>query len=183
MELDQLAERFEMVRLNGRGFTARCPAHSDKNPSLTVARGTTGWLVKCQSGCTFFDVVSAAGLRPLDFKFGGSDNRTTLGKPDMTRDVMRDLIRESRDIKWTFGQLMVEAFDLDIKQVRKVLNKYPEFMLTSLPDAMKMHAIMFAGPVADMIGERYYPNYNRDAQGQIGERLWQEYRTQQSSLA
>jgi len=141
-------------------------------------------MVKCWSGCSFFDVVSSAGLQPLNFKFGGSDSLA--GGPDnidRTQDIMRDMIRESRDIKWTFGQLMIEAFDLDTKQVRKVLNKYPEFLLVTLPAAMKMHVIMFAGPVAELIGERYYPNYDRDAQGQIGARLWQEYRTQQSSLA
>ena len=182
MELEQLAEKFEMVKMNGRGFICRCPAHLDKNPSLTIARGRDGWLVKCQAGCNFFDVVSAAGLRPLDFKFGSS-SLATPDKPDQTMMIMRDLIRETREIKWTFGQLMIEAFALDVEDVRKVLRKYPEFLLISLPKAMEMHAIMFAGPIPDMIGDRYYPNYNDDARGQIGARLWQEYRIQQSSLA
>ena len=183
MEVGQLAEHFERVKMNGRGFVALCPAHADKNPSLTVARGTTGWLVKCQVGCTFFEVVSAAGLRPLDFKFGSSDSLPTSTELDRTREIMRDMIRSTREIKWTFGQLMVEAFDLDIDDVREVLVKYPEFMLTSLPAAMRMHAIMFAGPIADLIGDRYYPQYDQKARGEIGARLWQEYKTQQSSLA
>ena len=183
MEVEQLAERFEMVKMNGRGFVARCPAHADTNPSLTVARGTTGWLVKCQVGCTFFDVVSAAGLRPLDFKFGSSDSLATTAAPDKTRAIMRDLIRDDREIVWKFGDLMALAFGLSDVEVARTLANHPEFEDIGLPKAMEMHAIMFAGPIPDMIGSRYYPDYDDDARGQIGARLWQEYKTQQSSLA
>jgi len=182
MELDQLVEHFERVKMTPRGFTSLCPAHRDSTPSLAVDKGTNWWLVSCRTGCTFNDVVAAAGLRPSDFSLGSS-SLATPNKPDKTLETMRDMIRETRDIKWTFGQLMVEAFDLDAKQVRKVLNRYPEFLLIDLPAAMKMYAIMYAGPIPALIGDRYYPNYDRDAQGQIGARLWQEYRTQQSSLA
>jgi len=183
MEVEQLAERFEQVKMNGRGFTARCPAHLDTNPSLTIARGRSGWLVKCQSGCTFFDVVSAAGLKPLDFKFGGSDSLS--GGPDnidRTRDVMRNMIRETRVIVWKFQDLFALAFDVPVDEVMVVLERYPEFIDLDLPSAMTMHAIMFAGPVADLIGKRYYPQYDQDARGRIGGRLWQEYTTQKSSL-
>ena len=182
MELDVLVSHFEGVRMNGRGFTSRCPAHIDKDPSLTVARGSTGWLVKCQAGCNFFDVVSAAGLRPLDFKFGSS-SLAAPDKPDQTRRIMGDMVRESRRIVWQFGELMMLAFDLDSERVTEVLDRYPEFDNIGLREAMNMHAIMFAGPVADLIGHRYYPQYDQNARGRIGARLWQEYTTQQSSLA
>ena len=183
MELENLATNFEQVRMNGRGFTARCPAHADTNPSLTVARGTTGWLVKCQVGCSFLDVVAAAGLRPLDFKYEGSDSLVVPGEVDRTMTIMRDMIRQSRNIVWKFGDLMALAFDLSDEKVARTLAKHPEFENIGLPDAMKMHAILFAGPIADLIGDRYYPQYDQEARGRIGARLWQEYKTQQSSLA
>jgi len=182
MELDELIGYFDGVKMNGNGFTARCPAHLDANPSLAIQRGRSGWLVKCQVGCNFFDVVSAAGLRPLNFKFSDGVSLAP-SVEDKTLRVMRDMIRKSRTIIWKFSDLMVLAFDLSDEKVGRTLAKYPEFEDIGLPEAMKMHAIMFAGPIADLIGDRYYPQYDQDARGRIGARLWQEYKTQQSSLA
>ena len=49
-------DRLEGVRKSGTGFKARCPAHDDKNPSLSITEGAGGKvLVRCHaaSGCTF----------------------------------------------------------------------------------------------------------------------------------
>lgn len=66
--------QYELVRsrLHGRGLvtqtrdrrvTAKCPAHDDRNPSLTLDEGRDGLaLVRCHAGCTYPDVVSALGL-------------------------------------------------------------------------------------------------------------------------
>ena len=54
--LSDWLERLEGVRKSGNGYQARCPAHDDKNPSLSVTEGTGGKvLVTCHaaSGCTF----------------------------------------------------------------------------------------------------------------------------------
>ena len=38
---------------NGRGWMARCPAHDDRTPSLSIAQGDDGRvLLKCHAGCT-----------------------------------------------------------------------------------------------------------------------------------
>lgn len=50
-----------------RGFTARCPAHDDRTPSLTVSEGADGRaLVKCQAGCDAESVIRALGLEWAD---------------------------------------------------------------------------------------------------------------------
>ena len=49
-------DRLEGVRKVGDGYKARCPAHDDKNPSLSITEGAGGKvLVKCHaaSDCTF----------------------------------------------------------------------------------------------------------------------------------
>lgn len=59
--------RFEGVQQSGGGWVARCPAHGDDNPSLSIARGEDGrWLVHCHAGCTAQAVVDAVGLRMSD---------------------------------------------------------------------------------------------------------------------
>lgn len=47
-------------RWHGRYGVARCPAHGDKNPSLSLANGPSGRLLAhCKTGCSFTDVLDA----------------------------------------------------------------------------------------------------------------------------
>lgn len=55
------------VRRSGAGWSAKCPAHDDRNPSLSIATGDDGrCLVNCHAGCESKDVVSALGLDMKD---------------------------------------------------------------------------------------------------------------------
>ena len=59
--------KFEGVQQSGGGWIARCPAHGDDNPSLSIARGEDGrWLVHCHAGCSAEAVVAAVGLKMAD---------------------------------------------------------------------------------------------------------------------
>ncbi len=61
---DELLDRFDRVRRNGKGWKGSCPAHDDKHPSLTITEGERGWLIKCWTGCTFTEITQSAGLEP-----------------------------------------------------------------------------------------------------------------------
>ena len=44
---------------SGDGFKAKCPAHDDANPSLSVAQGENGTvLIHCFRGCTYAEIMS-----------------------------------------------------------------------------------------------------------------------------
>ena len=63
MTVDQLLARLEAVGARGASkWLARCPAHEDKNPSLAIAEGERGLLVKCWAGCTLEEITRALGL-------------------------------------------------------------------------------------------------------------------------
>lgn len=63
MTVQEVLARLHTVKPNSRGFTAKCPAHDDKIPSLTIAEGRDGrTLLKCYAGCTTAEIVSAIGL-------------------------------------------------------------------------------------------------------------------------
>jgi putative DNA primase/helicase len=53
--------------LGGNSATGmcRCPAHDDKNPSLHVADGSRGVVVKCHAGCSQERVIGALKARGL----------------------------------------------------------------------------------------------------------------------
>ena len=58
-----LLARLDGVRRSGRGWMARCPAHSDRNASLSVAEGDDGRvLLHDFGGCEVADVLSSVGL-------------------------------------------------------------------------------------------------------------------------
>ena len=52
---------------SGGGWTSRCPAHDDRNPSLKVDAAADGvCLLKCHAGCNAADVAAALGLTLAD---------------------------------------------------------------------------------------------------------------------
>jgi hypothetical protein len=59
---DEILSRFERVRRSSRGWSARCPAHEDRSPSLSITMGGKAWLFHCFAGCTFDEVCAAVGL-------------------------------------------------------------------------------------------------------------------------
>ena len=68
-------------RPNGSGWTARCPAHDDRNPSLSIREADDGTvLVKCFAGCALDSVLEKVGLRSRDL-FPG-DNVESNGESD-----------------------------------------------------------------------------------------------------
>jgi len=70
-----LLSRLTRVRRSGDGWIARCPAHEDAHPSLSVTQGDDGRaLVKCFAGCTTETVLEAIGLSMADL-FVDSDRQ------------------------------------------------------------------------------------------------------------
>jgi len=52
-------------RRSGAGWVARCPAHDDGNPSLSIGERDGKILVHCFSGCLQADVIAALKARGL----------------------------------------------------------------------------------------------------------------------
>lgn len=94
MNADMLLSRLEGVRKSGRGWIAKCPAHSDKSASLSIAEGDNGTvLLHDFAGCEPVDVLAAVGLTLGDL-FPKRDLRT------MTRAERSDLRVMAQIPKW-----------------------------------------------------------------------------------
>jgi len=60
---DRLLDRLDGVRKSGKGWIAKCPAHTDRSASLSIAQGDDGRvLLHCFAGCLVHDVLGAVGL-------------------------------------------------------------------------------------------------------------------------
>ena len=53
------------AKRSGDGWSAKCPAHDDSNPSLSISDSEKGPLVHCHAGCEQADVIQALRERDL----------------------------------------------------------------------------------------------------------------------
>ena len=59
IDLDKMLDQLERVRRTHNGATARCPAHEDRTPSLSISVVDGHVLWKCHAGCTQEEVTAA----------------------------------------------------------------------------------------------------------------------------
>lgn len=76
MTAEEVAQRLDAKR-SGKGWIARCPAHDDRSPSLSVGEASDGRLLLfCHAGCEFLDILAAIGI-----------SEGTCHKPDQEKRV------------------------------------------------------------------------------------------------
>lgn len=77
MNVKSILSRLKGVRRNRRGWTARCPAHQDRKPSLSIHEAEGRVLLHCHAGCAPEAVCAAIRIKMRDlFSDGKSEYRT-----------------------------------------------------------------------------------------------------------
>lgn len=80
--VEEVLGRLDKVRRSGKGWTARCPAHEDRWPSLSVAEGRDGRvLLRDHAGCRVEDITHAIGLELSDLFPPREDDRPRRSRP------------------------------------------------------------------------------------------------------
>jgi putative DNA primase/helicase len=99
-------QHFQHVKRAGPGkWMARCPAHEDRNPSLSISEKDGKTLLKCHAGCSTESIVFAAGLH--------------------LSDLFADSVKPQRQIVATYdytdesGGLLYQAVRFDPKDFRQ----------------------------------------------------------------
>jgi hypothetical protein len=65
--ITRVLERLKGARRSGSNYNAKCPAHEDREPSLSIKEGNDGRvLLNCHKGCSTEAVVQALGLQMTD---------------------------------------------------------------------------------------------------------------------
>lgn len=84
MNTEEIASRLD-ARPSRAGFIARCPAHEDRSPSLSIREGQDGrTLIHCFAGCTIESVCDALKIKVSDL-FSGPG--TMQPKPRAVREA------------------------------------------------------------------------------------------------
>lgn len=61
--VEHVLDRLDKVKRTGDGWVARCPAHEDRNPSLSIGEGSDGRvLLNCHAGCSLDAILRALHL-------------------------------------------------------------------------------------------------------------------------
>jgi hypothetical protein len=128
--VENFINRLEKVKGRNGSWTACCPAHDDKSPSLSVREGEDGRvLVHCFGGCAVDQIVGAIGMDMTDL-FPPDEKRReypVTGKPRMkpaffASDLMRII---------HFEALVVQIVAFDIANNKPVTQETRERMLTA----------------------------------------------------
>ena len=64
--LQNVLHRLDKVTNTGDGWMACCPAHDDRNPSLSIKTAGTKILLHCFAGCSIENIAQAIGLEVKD---------------------------------------------------------------------------------------------------------------------
>lgn len=89
--IDTILNRLDAVKQTGEGrFIARCPAHEDRNPSLSIRNAGELLLIHCFAGCDAIDVLHAVGLELCDLFADRPEHRRA---PSRSRIPASDALR------------------------------------------------------------------------------------------
>jgi len=64
LKVEDLAGMLEKASLKGDRWTACCPAHKDRTPSLVLTQAPDKILLYCYAGCTAQEIVDSLGGEP-----------------------------------------------------------------------------------------------------------------------
>lgn len=99
MIVENFLSRLEKVKRTGKGsWLACCPAHGDKNPSMTIAEGDDGRvLVKCFAGCSIDEITGVLGMQISElFPPKAIDHHVPpQAMPFNARDVLASVLHEA----------------------------------------------------------------------------------------
>ncbi len=100
--LERVLTRLDHVRKSNDQWTARCPAHADRTPSLSISLGKDGKvLLHCFAGCTYDAIVQALGLQVADMF---PDTATAYPRQKNTAQQRLSLldIAQAKKLPWKF---------------------------------------------------------------------------------
>lgn len=171
--------RLHKAKRASGGWVAQCPAHEDRNPSLSIGEGNDGRvLLNCHAGCTVQAIVSALGITEADLFPPKDDQPTKLVETatyryeDETGQHLYDVVRFQPK---TFRQRRPNG-EWGLKDTRRVIYRLPQVRaaidqgdtIYIVEGEKDVHAIEKAGGTATcnpMGAGKWHDDYTRQLDG------------------
>ncbi len=122
-----LAQLSGLRQTSGDSWIAKCPAHEDKSPSLTVRALSDGRvLIHCFAGCGAAEVVGAVGLAMTDlFPESIGHHVKRVAQPFTSMDALRALKYEGAILALSAAD-MAEGKPVDDARICKAVGRITE---------------------------------------------------------
>lgn len=92
LTFEHLLSHFEGVQRYRDGYIARCPAHRDRSPSLSISESGDRFLLHCFAGCTSLDICKLVGIKLNDlFKSPKFSSKPESPKEKRAREACNEL--------------------------------------------------------------------------------------------
>jgi hypothetical protein len=123
MSAQQIIDRLDFVRATGKdGYIARCPAHDDRSPSLSIKETSDGRvLIHCHAGCGALDVLTAIGLE-WDAIYPPTDREYRVGRRKPRGESVDSLVVEIAEHDRAMGKRLSKR---DVEAYRAALKRNP----------------------------------------------------------
>lgn len=141
VSMDRFLTKFNGVKKTGANWMAKCPAHDDQKPSLSIKQGREGGIVLfCHGGCETKNVLAAAGWSVADIQSGRPDkngnryyskNKTEVASFDYRDESGKLLYQAVRYEPKDFKQRRpdgVGGWIFNLEGVARVLYRLPELI-------------------------------------------------------
>lgn len=167
--VDRLLQKLPDAKRNGKGWSARCPAHDDRRASLSISEGDDGRaLVRCHAGCSVDAICSAVGIRSADLfavstptvlphgrekpQNRGRDSGQSPGKVfALARDAVAELERRHgpRAALWTYRDANGEPVGVVVrwdrpngkKDIRPASREGDGWQITAMPTPRPLYGL------------------------------------------
>jgi putative DNA primase/helicase len=137
--LERVLARLRSARQRGSKWTALCPAHEDREPSLSITAKNGKVLLHCHAGCPTEDVVAALGLSMADLfdeerpRSESGQGREIVATYDYTDEAGRLLFEVVRFRPKGFRQrrpdpTAEDGWAWNLKGVRRVVYRLPKVL-------------------------------------------------------
>jgi hypothetical protein len=115
--VETILSKLGRVRRNGNGWIARCPAHKDLSPSLSICERAGKILLHCHAGCSVQSICTALGIRLRDLFSESTARRRAPERPIIRaarRVASEGLQHHHRSVRDTpVTVIFTEAADVD----------------------------------------------------------------------
>lgn len=117
--LNRILSKLEDVQPSGSGYMARCPAHDDSTPSLSITPAANRVLLKCFAGCSAQAIVRRLGLELKDLFDSPFRVQAYERWDDETGPIPKGVDRQSSKGELTACYPYVDASGKECFQVRR----------------------------------------------------------------
>lgn len=131
MTPEAILAKLRGVRREGSEWKAFCPAHADKNPSLSIRQADGKVLLHCHAGCSTESVLAALRVEARDLFESGSNGRRVVGEYDYCdeeRQLLFQVVRfEPKDFRQRrpYGK---GGWHWNLNGIWRVLYRLPEVL-------------------------------------------------------